>query len=66
MGIKDKMMASMMDETTKSLGKVLESLHAYMEIIARETIRMRLEMKKSGVSDDEVESIVRKYQERLN
>jgi len=66
MGIKEKMMESMMNETTKSLGKVLESIHAHLEIMSRELIRTRLEMKQSEVSNDDVEKIIEEYQKLLN
>lgn len=65
MGIKDKMMNSMITETTKQLGKVLESIHGYLEIQTKEMIRMRLEARQTDVTDEQIQTILDEHQSKI-
>ena len=65
MGIQDKLMKNLMNNSMEQLGKVLESIHAHLEIISRESIRTRLEMKKSDVSEEEIDDVLEQYQKSL-
>ena len=54
-----------MTQAISQISKVFESMHGYLEIIAREQIRARLELRKSNVTNEEIEAIIWDYQENV-
>jgi len=64
--MKEKIIEQQIQGVTSQLLKVIESIHAHLEIIAREQIKARLLISDGQVSDDQVEDVLNEYQTKIN
>jgi len=67
MGLQDRLMKKVMSDSMAELGQVLQSIHCHLEIISRELIRTRLELKTSNeINEEEINEIINNYEKNLS
>ena len=66
MAMGDKIINQVVGKSMKDLAKVLESIHAHLEIQTRELIITRLGMMGKVATKEEIDGIIDEYQDQIN